>query len=200
MSSAPSRRSSLISALLGTSPPSSHASTSFPGRSYSRSHRPTPIASSPPSRESSPPPPLPPTPLLNSPTSPPAPDMDRSPSSCPIRIQLFPHADPNALTATLSRYDGFTFAPVEKDVYPNTIVRIGRKVDRSKDKPGVRRGDKFNNVAEAPEEMDGSAAGRGEDKVAGKNATASRKIEYVAFRSKVVSRTHAELWIDKEGQ
>ncbi|KAJ3027027.1 hypothetical protein HDV00_011462 [Rhizophlyctis rosea] len=124
-----------------------------------------------------------------------------------IRLQLFPHAE----QPHRSHYHGFSFPPVEKDLRPGTIVRIGRKVDKrsDKDKDGDRhrsRRDKSNNVSEGAEEMDaGDVVGGGPAGAGGPGGRDAmngerRRIEFIAFRSKVVSRTHAELWADSDGQ
>lgn len=43
-----------------------------------------------------------------------------------IRLQIFPHSENPQL------WNGFKFTPIERDVLPNTTIRIGRKVDKHK--------------------------------------------------------------------
>ncbi|KAJ3101139.1 hypothetical protein HDU96_010122 [Phlyctochytrium bullatum] len=63
------------------------------------------------------------------------------------RIQIFPHREGfgNPLSGPLPPA-GFNFSPIEMDLTPNVVVRIGRKVDRQKDKEGK---DKKNAAAAA---------------------------------------------------
>ncbi|KAJ3293768.1 hypothetical protein HK104_004203 [Borealophlyctis nickersoniae] len=125
--------------------------------------------------------------------------------STPIRIQIFPHTEhPHRHH---HHYTPFSFPPVEKDLRPNTIVRIGRKVDKRGTISHGKKGDKSHNVAEGAEEIGlGEAMGSEPHHVGspdGGNSTgasAKQRVDFIAFRSKVVSRTHAELWVDKEGQ
>ncbi|KAJ3002936.1 hypothetical protein HKX48_002022 [Thoreauomyces humboldtii] len=187
-----------------------------------------------------------------------------------VRIQLFPHSDRPAHQADSSSrhnaYTAFSFAPVERDLVPGSILRIGRKVDRhssttvtrsgtTQEKSSRRGGDRSNNVASGTEDMEfdlacapmaafyrkrnHNEAGYDEDPTAlatlhqdylaagptptlvvpsaspspkrsktppptATSAAASppivkRRADYVAFRSKVVSRTHAELWVGRDG-
>ncbi|TPX58780.1 hypothetical protein PhCBS80983_g02909 [Powellomyces hirtus] len=170
-------------------------------------------------------------------SSPPSPS---SPSSqITVRIQLFPHSDRPAHIAAAdaagrhTAYTAFSFLPVEKDLYPGSIVRIGRKVDRHNTKVSRHatktksRRDRSHNVANGLEEMEFDAesppivsllqqqqqqlqqqqldteaelvAHIGELKRSSDGKTVKRKADYVAFRSKVVSRTHAEIWVDRDG-
>ncbi|KAJ3057270.1 hypothetical protein HK097_009929 [Rhizophlyctis rosea] len=131
--------------------------------------------------------------------SPPSTSFANAQSHSIIRLQLFPHAE----QPHRSHYHGFSFPPVEKDLRPGTLVRIGRKVDKraDKEKDGERghrsRRDKSNNVSEGAEEMETGDVNNG----GGGATTGDRKrIEFIAFRSKVVSRTHAELWAETDGQ
>ncbi|KNC98655.1 uncharacterized protein SPPG_06337 [Spizellomyces punctatus DAOM BR117] len=138
-----------------------------------------------------------------------------------VRLQLFPHSDRPAHHSHQHdrhhhHYTAFSFTPVEKDLYPGGIIRIGRKVDRHHvGREKTRRGDKSNNVADGEEEMEfviGSppvAELMDEmevDRETSENSsqepgeTIKRRAEFIAFRSKVVSRTHAELWVGKDGQ
>ncbi|KAI8817239.1 uncharacterized protein EV422DRAFT_509079 [Fimicolochytrium jonesii] len=182
---------------------------------------------------------------------------DRSQSQLTVRVQLFPHSDrPHQPTGPFGRsllhsYTAFSFSPVEKDLVPGSIVRIGRKVDRHSSSVGenslsqsltrqkTRRGDRAHNVANGVEEMefavdnpsvaqyldemmmDEEEAQPGEDRNTrgghrtksksressvpsrsgvSRTKTIKRKAEFVAFRSKVVSRTHAEMWVGKDGK
>lgn len=66
----------------------------------------------------------------------------------------------------------------------------------------MRRGDKANNVAEGAEEMEGwpgNGSGGGEAVEVKERNGGKKRVEFIAFRSKVVSRTHAELWVDETG-
>ncbi|KAI8824172.1 uncharacterized protein EV422DRAFT_564880 [Fimicolochytrium jonesii] len=171
-----------------------------------------------------------------------------------VRLQLFPHSDrPASQPAPApgrNGYTSFTFSPVEKDLVPGSIVRIGRKVDRHNTVAGNadssrRRGERSANVANGVEEMEfnindaplayflnengaGASAEKpkdAEDERAKRKETKrksraaressvpppsttsatrpqmiKRTADFVAFRSKVVSRTHAEMWVGREGQ
>lgn len=108
-----------------------------------------------------------------------------------LEFQLFPHSD-----TPLHRQDQssrpFLFSPVEKKICYSTVIQIGRKIDRSKDQPkGTTREDRaFNNVSVDINHL--SNADRDPDSV--------NTGECIAFRSKVVSRHHAELMVGKDGQ
>ncbi|KAI9001999.1 hypothetical protein BC832DRAFT_561942 [Gaertneriomyces semiglobifer] len=159
--------------------------------------------------------------------------MSTSPSPPPtltVRLQLFPHSDrPTHLPANAvdrNQYTAFSFTPVEKDLVPGSIVRIGRKVDSKhgglgREKTRVSRRDgasrRENNVADNYVEDVEIDPRRftyfGDDPIdeatplasastapAPETGTVKKKAEFIAFRSKVVSRTHAEMWVGSEGQ
>ncbi|KAJ3170111.1 hypothetical protein HDU87_008828 [Geranomyces variabilis] len=185
-----------------------------------------------PSSHSHPLPPAPPPrnePTATTPTTSP---QAQSPTLT-VRIQLFPHSDRPAHLADGSRaaanaYTAFSFTPVEKDLFPGSIVRIGRKVDRHSNglsRAATRsRRDRSHNVASGAEDMEfdpdspviatfvngaGGGAGSGVGGTPGSGAPSTpassaktfitRRADYVAFRSKVVSRNHAEIWVDRDG-
>ncbi|KAJ3343575.1 hypothetical protein HDU91_000364 [Kappamyces sp. JEL0680] len=110
-----------------------------------------------------------------------------------LEFQLFPHSE-----TPLHRQDGsnrpFLFSPVEKKITPGTVVQIGRKIDRNKEAHrGTTREDRaINNVSTDPSHMSLS------DKDGTGNVNPIQNC--IAFRSKVVSRHHAELWMGKDNQ
>ncbi|TPX33825.1 hypothetical protein SmJEL517_g03348 [Synchytrium microbalum] len=221
-----------------------------------------------------------------------------------IRIQLFPHTEhhrPNHLSRSDSDLH-FSFSPIEKDLKPGTLIKIGRKVDRKREREptssarhasashkhqhddanggsksttgttGAERSktltERTNHVGSPPSpsavtaatqaglepHVGGMVGGASSDVVAVDTTTdlasddvlsispptssatlrrlsagpsafrlpnrssllptpnkdketvtatslaSHRKVEFVAFRSKVVSRTHAEIWIGADGQ
>ncbi|KAI8589543.1 hypothetical protein BDZ88DRAFT_417896 [Geranomyces variabilis] len=203
-----------------------------PSAKNSRSSPSSPSSASPSSHSQQPLPPAPPP--RNEPTSttPTTSPQSQSPTLT-VRIQMFPHSDRPAHLADGSRaaanaYTAFSFTPVEKDLFPGSIVRIGRKVDRhsnglSRSATRSRR-DRSHNVASGAEDMEfdpdspviatftngaGGGAGSGAGGAAGTGAPSTpassaktfitRRADYVAFRSKVVSRNHAEIWVDRDG-
>ncbi|KAJ3276350.1 hypothetical protein HDV01_004973 [Terramyces sp. JEL0728] len=104
-----------------------------------------------------------------------------------LDIQLFPHSE-----TPLHRQDQnrpFLFTPVEKKVVYGNIVQIGRKIDRSKDTHrGTTREDRAaQNVSTDYNHMSSDKDGK-------------TNYDCVAFRSKVVSRHHAEIWVGKDEQ
>ncbi|KAJ3128652.1 hypothetical protein HK098_003859 [Nowakowskiella sp. JEL0407] len=143
--------------------------------------------------------------------------LPQKPVDVCFHIQLFPHTE--ALGFHTS-HTGFNFSPVEKDLRPGTIVRIGRKVEKDPNKlknqkksksgddnnkqladGGVPGGeglpggfpDGTNLINAEPDSMD-------LDALAGPSAAPDiPKHDFIAFRSKVVSRTHAEMWVGKDG-
>lgn len=103
-----------------------------------------------------------------------------------LECQFFPHSE-----IPLHRQEQcrpFLFSPVEINVVQGTVIHIGRKIDRSKDRVrGTTREDRAaNNVSTDVSHMSAE--------------TDSGIRECIAFRSKVVSRHHAEIWVGKDGQ
>ncbi|KAJ3377864.1 hypothetical protein HDU92_007900 [Lobulomyces angularis] len=80
-----------------------------------------------------------------------------------VRIQLFTHSDTHNL------WTSFKFSTIDKLIKPNTLIKIGRKVDKK----------------ELTDNLNDSI-----------NPTS---IDAVTFKSKVVSRAHAEFFVDKDG-
>jgi hypothetical protein len=112
-------------------------------------------------------------------------DADMENCDIAVEVQLFPHSE-----VPLHRQDQirpFLFTPVEKKVKYGNIVHIGRKIDRSKDpNRGTTREDRAaHNVSLEANHMSG---------LDGNNTP-----ECISFRSKVVSRHHAEMWVGKDG-
>lgn len=107
-----------------------------------------------------------------------------------LEFQLFPHSE-----TPLHRQDQstrpFIFSPVEKIISLGTVVHIGRKIDRSKDGlRGTSREDRAqNNVSVDVSHM--STADKD-----GHNTPE----DCIAFRSKVVSRHHAEIYVGEDKQ
>jgi hypothetical protein len=96
-----------------------------------------------------------------------------------IHLQLFPHTEV-ALHQSLSPYNRqFMFKPIEMDLVPGQIVKFGRKIDAKKESNRLSRDQQISFNASSLSEDDN---------------------QILAFRSKVVSRSHAELWLGKDGQ
>lgn len=103
-----------------------------------------------------------------------------------LEFQLFPHSD-----IPLHRQEHnrpFLFTPVEIKVKYGTVIQIGRKIDRSKERVNrVGREDiAANNVSLDINHMS--------------TQTENPSGKCIAFRSKVVSRHHAEILVGKDSQ
>eukprot|EP00842_Homolaphlyctis_polyrhiza_P006830 jgi/Hompol1/736/HPOL_000930-RA len=141
-----------------------------------------------------------------------------------IRLQLFPQSEV-PLHLQTARNRPFLFNPVEHDISPGTVLRVGRKVDRAgKDqKPASREQRAANNVSlsedpvsagfvassaspvpaappAAPSASSAPVVGSPSAEQDSVAQEAGRSTLYIAFRSKVVSRAHAEIWVGKDGQ
>lgn len=103
-----------------------------------------------------------------------------------VELQLFPHSEVPLHRADQAR--PFLFSPVEKKITNGNVIQIGRKIDRSKDQNrGTTREDRAaHNVSLDVNHMSADKYGNTH--------------ECIAFRSKVVSRHHAEIWVEKDGQ
>ncbi|KAJ3102550.1 hypothetical protein HDU97_000419 [Phlyctochytrium planicorne] len=90
------------------------------------------------------------------------------------RIQIFPHREGfgNPLSGPLPPA-GFNFTPIEMDLSPNVVVRIGRKVDRQKEKSGGNQQSRNNNNGTAVPGGSSSNASSGASGAAG-NANVPR--------------------------
>ena len=110
-----------------------------------------------------------------------------SPVSLAVDYQLFPHSDIPLHRQQESR--PFLFTPVEEKLDYGQVIHIGRKIDRNKDpfRGSTREDRAAHNVSLDPTNMTSSQ----EDLIIDK---------CIAFRSKVVSRHHAEMWVGKDGQ
>ena len=91
-----------------------------------------------------------------------------------VQVQLFPHADGSIMLNN----QPFLFTPVELELEPGRIYKLGRKVD--KQKPGSKN--------------------MSRDERSSNNVQVTHDDPSVTFRSKVVSRSHGEIWVDKQGQ
>lgn len=115
-----------------------------------------------------------------------------------IKLQLFPHSDVHIHNPPQYRLKHFTFNPVEVELKTGFVLKIGRKVDRgdvaTRQRPTTRQDRAANNVSIATDaQQAGFVSGQSD------TPTVSPNCYYLAFRSKVVSRSHAELWIGKDG-
>jgi hypothetical protein len=104
-----------------------------------------------------------------------------------VDYQFFPHSEVPLHRQQDSR--PFLFTPVEQRLEFGKVIQIGRKIDRNRDSNrGTTREDRAaHNVSLDSAHMTASK----------ENKTAQGCI---AFRSKVVSRNHAEMWVGKDGQ
>ena len=101
-----------------------------------------------------------------------------------VEIQLFPHSEVPLHRQEQSR--PFLFTPVETKVTLGRIVQIGRKIDRSKEQRGSTREDRAaHNVSLDASHMSATEC--------------LTNCDCISFRSKVVSRHHAELYLGKDG-
>ena len=114
-------------------------------------------------------------------------------------LQLFPHSDVN-LHPSLSRFHKFfVFKPIEMDITSGMTVKIGRKIDSKKEGNSVKMSREehvANNASLQP--LQGNTAFP--DEVSSDMDISSCKSELISFRSKVVSRSHGEIWLGKDGQ
>ncbi|KAJ3045930.1 hypothetical protein HDV00_006196 [Rhizophlyctis rosea] len=99
-----------------------------------------------------------------------------------IRLQLCPHTDKQSG----SHHPGFPFVPIQTELRPGTIVRIGRSLGKRSDKEKAgdhrrRQKEMSNNVSVEAETREGV-------------------VDFINFGSTVVSREHAELRVDMDGQ
>ena len=97
-----------------------------------------------------------------------------------VDYQFFPHSEIPLHRQQESR--PFLFTPVEERLEYGKVIHIGRKIDRTKD---PYRG--THNVSLDPANMTSNQEELSIEKC-------------IAFRSKVVSRHHAEMWVGKDGQ
>ncbi|KAI8810165.1 hypothetical protein BJ742DRAFT_210103 [Cladochytrium replicatum] len=143
-----------------------------------------------------------------------------------VRIQMFPHTEGSNTHAV---HMGFNFSPIEKDLRAGTIVKIGRKVEKDpnrsksqKKKGGATEGasgaegdaaQALRAISDADAAIIGATSAGDSMDVDAANATGDggigpsalkepeeKKTDFIAFRSKVVSRTHAELWVGADNQ
>ena len=135
-----------------------------------------------------------------------------SPAPAGVHIQVFPHSEV-PLHQALSRANrNFMFKPMEFELSQGTLVKFGRKIDSKKESSSRwSRDDQIANNAcygplgslEAPEKDSAPVSVTEEGTpAASSSAAAAQKSckQRIAFRSKVVSRAHAELWLGKDGQ
>ncbi|KAJ1339670.1 hypothetical protein BSLG_005703 [Batrachochytrium salamandrivorans] len=128
-----------------------------------------------------------------------------------IRLQLFPHSDV-PLHQQTSRNKPFLFNPVEHDIVLGTVLRVGRKVDRSYNAAsGASPATRDSNLLLGAESCkqcltihycisDPASPTRLQSDSSSVQQDSTANSLYVAFRSKVVSRTHAEIWVGRDGQ
>jgi hypothetical protein len=104
-----------------------------------------------------------------------------------LQFQLFPHSDtPLHIQDHTSR--PFIFSPVEKIISQGTSILVGRKIDRSKDVRGSTREDRAQNNVSVDSTHMSTTEKNGYD----------TPNDCIAFRSKVVSRYHAELFVGED--
>ena len=134
-----------------------------------------------------------------------------------VHIQIFPHSEVS-LHQALSRYNRhFMFKPIEQTLVPGVTIKMGRKIDSKKEALGTRwsRDEQIAHNASlqvlqddelvVPQEnMFPDQASSPETGFLVNNQivkqVSGRRQELISFRSKVVSRTHAELWMGRDGQ
>ncbi|KAJ3098538.1 hypothetical protein HK100_005086, partial [Physocladia obscura] len=139
------------------------------------------------------------------------------------KIQIFPHREGIQLLGTIpgtAQAQRFHFDPVERDLKPGMMLKIGRKVDKKVPLPIIQppnevmsddavfsngpsvlpssyqsASDFLDQTSSRPSAVDLSQTAA----VAGRSR-AQPAVDFVAFKSKVVSRAHAELWVSDDGQ
>ncbi|KAJ1530105.1 hypothetical protein HK096_008405, partial [Nowakowskiella sp. JEL0078] len=137
-----------------------------------------------------------------------------------FHIQMFPHTEAISLQGT---HTGFNFSPVEKHIKVGTTIKIGRKVEKdpnrlkNQKKKSSIGGGAVGGVGEERQLTDGNMSDVYGDVVGGDESrdgaepmeldvsgpstrTEVVKQDFIAFRSKVVSRTHAEMWVGDDNQ
>ena len=82
------------------------------------------------------------------------------------------------------------FKPIEIDLTPGKLVKFGRKIDSKRESTRLSRDQQIAHNASALVENSNDQDCS--------NITLSNQI--IGFRSKVVSRSHAELWLGKDRQ
>ena len=94
--------------------------------------------------------------------------MEQPAQDIPLKIQLFPFSNSGSVS--------FIFAPVELYIRPYKVFGIGRKIDKTKQsyREMSREDRALNNVHSSTDDA------------------------CINFRSKVVSRSHAEMWLGKD--
>jgi hypothetical protein len=135
-----------------------------------------------------------------------------SPSGPQVHIQFFPHSEVPLHQALSRANKSFMFKPIEFDLRQGTLVKFGRKIDSMKESTSRWSRDEqiANNACFVPftVQHNGLAGGneeRNETSAAEETPTedtppTQNAKQLIAFRSKVVSRAHAELWLGKDGQ
>ena len=128
-----------------------------------------------------------------------------------VHLQFFPHSE-LPLHQALRFNRQFMFKPIEMDLSFGITVKMGRKID-SKKEQGVRwsRDEQVANNAslqimdsiDKPNmfpDQTSSSPDNGYKIESSSNTIQQRKLEFIAFRSKVVYRSHAEFWLGRDGQ
>ncbi|KAJ3110175.1 hypothetical protein HK100_003131, partial [Physocladia obscura] len=136
------------------------------------------------------------------------------------KIQIFPHREGAQLLGTIpgsAQAQRFHFDPVERDLKPGMMLKIGRKVDKKVPLPIVQPPDEvmsdeavfsdgpgvlpssYQSASDQPPSRP-SVVDLSQTAAAASRLRAQPAVDFVAFKSKVVSRAHAELWVSDDGQ
>jgi pSer/pThr/pTyr-binding forkhead associated (FHA) protein len=96
-----------------------------------------------------------------------------------LAVQIFPHSE--LPLSQFQRTQPFIFTPLELSISPGQVYGIGRKIDKAKPvpRPITREDRATNNVTMIP--------------------FGTEEKPSISFRSKVVSRSHAQIWAGKDG-
>ncbi|KAJ3245847.1 hypothetical protein HDU78_008436 [Chytriomyces hyalinus] len=131
------------------------------------------------------------------------------------KVQIFPHRENAQIFGAIpgqSPLSRFHFEPVERDLRMGSVLKIGRRVDKKTPVAPIVQDTSPEDVAMGEEAVDvpvlpnsyQSTPGQFMDRaVAAASSTttpAEPHIDFIAFKSKVVSRTHAELWVSDDGK
>ncbi|KAJ3241480.1 hypothetical protein HDU81_000532 [Chytriomyces hyalinus] len=131
------------------------------------------------------------------------------------KVQIFPHRENAQILGAIpgqSPLSRFHFEPVERDLRMGSVLKIGRRVDKKTpvapivqdtSPEDVAMNDEAVDVPVLPNSYQSTPGQFMERAVAAASSTATPvepHIDFIAFKSKVVSRTHAELWVSDDGK
>lgn len=147
-----------------------------------------------------------------------------------VHIQLFPHSEVPLSQTLSRYNRHFMFKPIEKLLGHGITLKMGRKIDAKKETTSMRwsRDEQIANNASVTVVGQGTAAqsqipgtpvqtasmfpdqtsspesgfvlDASKQKLQPQETLTVKRQELISFRSKVVSRTHAELWMGRDGQ